>query len=182
MKWPALICLVVAGPVAAEPDSGYYDTVDQSTSQTMRDSLHEIIDDHTRFPYTSTATDTWDVLEIADEDQNNSNNIITVYRNVSYVKQGGGNDFYNREHTWPKSYGYPKDRLSNYPYTDMHALFLADSGYNSSRSNHPYNYCDAQCPEKVTESNNGRGGIGGSYPGDSSWRIESCTPNLGQVA
>ena len=144
----------------------------------MRDSLHEIIDDHTRFPYTSTATDTWDVLEIADENQDDPNNIITIYRNATYAKEGGGNDFYNREHTWPKSYGYPKDRVGNYPYTDMHALFLADSGYNSSRGNHPYNYCDAQCPEKPTESNNGRGGVGGSYPGDSSWRMGSNTDGV----
>ena len=82
-----LLCSVfVTGQVAAEPEPGYYFRVDKSSQQAMRDSLHEIIDDHTRFPYTSTATDTWDVLEIADEDQDNSNNIITVYRNVSYVK------------------------------------------------------------------------------------------------
>ena len=60
---------VTADQVTVDPESGYQDTVDQSGPQDMRDSLHEIIDDHTRIPYTSIATDTWDVLEIADENQ-----------------------------------------------------------------------------------------------------------------
>lgn len=171
-----LLCSAfVAGQVAAEPDSGYYDTADQSSSQAMRDSLHEIIDDHTRFPYTSSATDTWDVLEVADENQDDSNQIMTIYRNATYTKQGGGNDFYNRKHTWPKSYGFPDDFSGNYPYTDMHHLFLADSGYNSSRSNKPYDNCDPSCLEKATETNNDRGGVGGAYPGDSSWTDGSYT-------
>jgi hypothetical protein len=84
---------------------------------TMRDSLHEIIDDHTRFPYTSTATDTWDVLEIADENQDNYNNVITIYRNATYTKEGRGNDFYNREHTWPNSYGFPDKQLHSFSYS-----------------------------------------------------------------
>ena len=135
----------------------------------MRDSLHEIIDDHTRIPYTSSATDTWDVLEIADENQDVPNNIITIYRNATYLKVTGGNDFYNREHTWPNSYGFPDNFSGNYPYTDMHHLFLADIGYNYSRSNKPFDTCDTNCLEKVTETNNDRGGAGGGYPGDSSW-------------
>ena len=160
--------------LAQEPD-GYYKGANQTSSETLRNSLHQIIDDHTKIPYTSTATDTWDVLEIADEDQDNPGNIITIYRNSSYPKQGGGNDFYNREHTWPVSYGVDRELVSNYPYSDMHALFLADSGYNSSRSNHPYNDCDATCAEKTTEQNNSRGGQGGPYPGDSNWRTGSNT-------
>ena len=34
------------------------------------------------------------------------------------LKAGGGNTDYNREHTWPSSYGFPNDNASNYPYTD----------------------------------------------------------------
>ena len=123
---------IVSSSVGAE--TAYYDTVDNSTPQSLRDSLHEIIDDHTRFPYTSGTTDTWDILEIADENQDNANNIITIYRNATYLKVHGGNDFYNREHTWPKSYGFPDNGASlNYPYTDMHHLFLADVDYNFNK-------------------------------------------------
>ena len=162
--------LFVVHPAMADPDPGYYDNVDTSTSQTLRASLHEIIDDHTRFPYTSSETDTWDVLEIADEDRQNPSNIVSIYRNASFLKRGGGNDFYNREHTWPRSYGFPDNGPQlNYPFTDMHHLFLADSDYNFYRSNMPYDNCDASCWEYETVTNDDRGGAGGGYPGDSNW-------------
>ncbi len=155
---------------------GYYDTVDESSPGAMRDSLHEIIDDHQRFPYTSFDTDTWDILEIADEHQENEGQVITLYRNAGFPMQGGGNDFYNREHTWPRSYGFPdNDSSLNYPFTDTHALFISDVDYNFARSNHPFGYCDASCAEFITDSNNGRGGVGGGYPGDSNWQTGEFT-------
>ena len=153
-----LIALSLQSTMAAVP-AGYYDQANQANATTLKNSLHEIIDDHQRFPYTSTSTDTWDILEIADQDQNNASNVIDVYKNASYVKVGGGNTNYNREHSWPKSYGFPNDGSDNYAYTDTHHLFISDSGYNSSRSNKPYANCDTACTEKITLLNNGRGGI-----------------------
>ena len=148
----------------------YYAGVDKSSPQAMRDSLHAIIDDHTRFPYTSDATDTWDVLEIADENPDSPENIITIYRNATFPKKHGGNDFYNREHSWPKSYGFPDNGASlNYPYTDMHHLFLSDVDYNFYRSNKPYDNCRSVCIGYATTANNDRGGVGGAYPADSNW-------------
>lgn len=159
--------------------AGYYNSANTSSPAALRSSLHEIIDDHQRFPYTSSATDTWDILEAADTDPTNSNNVITIYKNASYAKVGGGNTNYNREHSWPKSYGFPNDGSSNYPYTDAHHLFIADSSYNSSRSNKPYANCDSSCSEKVTLSNAGRGGsaaesnfTGGSFQ-DGTWQTWS---------
>jgi len=158
------------GSAIAQPAADYYASADTSSAAALRKSLHEIIDDHRRFPYTSSATDTWDVLEIADEDQDKSGHIITIYRNASFDRQGGGNNLYNREHTWPKSYGFPDNGPDlNYPYTDMHHLFLADTDYNYSRSNKPYDNCDVNCQEEVTQTNNQRGGLLSGYPGDSSW-------------
>ena len=179
--WPALVLLLVTFGVSAQPAPGYYDTADDSTSTALRQSLHEIIDDHVRYPYTDTSTDTWDILEIADENQDNPGEVITVYRNASYAKAGGGNSFYNREHSWPKSYGFPVLNDDNYPWTDAHHLFIADSGYNSSRSNKPFNLCGSSCSEKVTDVNNGRGGQGGGYPGDSNWTTGSFTAGIWEV-
>ena len=51
-----LLCAFFS-PVRAEMQ--YYGMVDDSSPQALRDSLHEIIDDHKRFPYTSSSTDTW---------------------------------------------------------------------------------------------------------------------------
>lgn len=168
---------VVVGAVAtaalAQPPAAYYADVDASSASTLRATLHPVIDDHLRFAYTSTATDTWDILELADEDPNDVGAILDVYKNASYVKAGGGNDSYNREHSWPNSYGFPNDGATNYPYTDCHALFLSDSGYNSSRGNNPYRSCTSGCSELTTEANNGQGGGSGTYPGNSNWRTGS---------
>ena len=171
-----LIAVAFFGPPSsAQAPAGYYDSVDTSSSAALRTTLHEVIDDHVRFPYTSSSTDTWNILEIADEDPGNAQNILDVYRNATYPKAGGGNSFYNREHSWPKSYGFPNDGSTNYPYTDCHHLFLCDSGYNSSRSNKPYRTCDPTCSEKVTDFNFGQGGGSGFYPGNSNWTSGSQT-------
>ena len=165
-----LLTLAACSSTGADPPADYYDSVDTTNAANLRATLHEIIDDHTRIPYTAAGTDTWDVLEAADEDPDNPGNILDLYRNTSLSKQGGGNSFYNREHSWPKSYGFPDNVVSNYPYTDCHALFLCDDGYNSSRSNLIYRFCSASCNEKPTEENNGAGGGTGTYPGNSNWR------------
>lgn len=159
--------------VNADPSATYYDSVDARSATALRSTLHDVIDDHTRFPYTSSATDTWDIVDEADEDPNNSSNVLDIYKNASYTKEGGGNSNYNREHSWPKSYGFPNDGSTNYPYTDCHHLFVANSSYNSSRSNLPYRECDSGCTEKTTEVNNSQGGGSGTYLGNSNWRTGS---------
>ncbi len=171
--------LIFAGASAlAQPPTGYYDAADDSSPEALTASLHEIIDDHLCFPYTSSDNaDTWDIVNAADEDALNPGNILDIYRNASYPKISGGTGAYNREHSWPKSYGFPNGSSSqiscgsNYPYNDVHHLFASDAGYNSSRSNNPYRDCDASCAEKETLETNGRGGGTGVYPGKSNWRL-----------
>lgn len=157
-----------AGAPAAPPP-GYYDTVNTTTPALLRATLHAVIDDHTRFPYTSSSTDTWDILEDADENPANSSAILDLYRNRSYAKFGGGTGPYNREHTWPNSYGFPDDGPGNYPYTDCHHLFLCDVGYNSDRANKPFGACSVGATERVTDFNDGEGGGSGVFPGNSNW-------------
>jgi endonuclease I len=155
---------------AAQAPPGYYASANTSSAAALRASLHLIIDDHVKYPYSSTsATDTWNILELADEDPAAASNVLDVYRNASYPKFGAGNPNYDREHTWPNSYGFPIDGASNYPYSDCHGLYLADGGYNSSRGNKPYRPCPSGCIEKVTEVNGGTGGGSGVYPGHSNW-------------
>ncbi len=149
--------------------AGYYDTVDTSTPAAMRSSLHAIIDDGIKIPYTSTSTDTWDVEETACQDPNHSNQVLDLYLNAVYPKYGGGNNYYDREHSWPKSYGFPNDGSTNYPYTDCHHLFLANSGYNSSRGNKPFGTAGASGTERTTLYYDGVGGGSGVYPGWSNW-------------
>ena len=153
----------------ANPGNPYYTGVNTSSASALRTSLHQIIDDSSKVPYTASTTDTWDVLNQADQDPLNSGRILDIYKNASYPKYSGGNNDYNREHTWPNSLGFPNDGSTNYAYTDVHMLMLADIGYNSARGNKIYDNCTSACTEYPTQSYNGQGGGSGVYPGNSNW-------------
>ncbi len=146
--------------------SDYYGSVDDGSQAGLRSTLHDAIKDHIRHEYTTGGTDTWDILYEADEDPGNASNALTVYKNSS-VPRGDGS--LNREHTWPKSFGFPDEALSNSPFTDCHMLMLADGPYNTARSNRAFGTCSLACAEYVTDVNNGVGGGSGVYPGNSDW-------------
>lgn len=157
----------------------YYATVDDTSPAGLRQTLHEVIDDHDRTPFSS--DDSWEILELADEDPNDPARILDAYKNASYLKVDTARP-YEREHAWPQSYGFPTDSgTSTYPRSDYHGILLADEGYNSSRQNLPYDTCSPACAEQPTESNNGQGGSGGGYPGDSNWRTGSGTTGTWEV-
>ena len=171
---------VAAFTVASSGSTGYYSRVNTSSASQLRCSLHETIKGHTAYPYSATTTDTWDILEIADEDPNNAGRILDAYRNRSYIKgserAGTGTGItYNREHTWPNSLGFGSatgDKGLPYaPYTDTHMLYLTDTTYNADRGNKPYANCalSGGCGERATEANAGFGGGSGVYPGNSNW-------------
>lgn len=155
---------IVVSAVGAPPD--YYDSVDSSDPSALRRTLHEVIDDHTRIVFSSTRLDTFDVLEVIDQDPDDPNRIWEIYGNASMPKNRRD---YNREHTWPTSYGFPDDNQTNYPFSDLNALFLSDSSLNSARGNQPYRSCNSTCDELATVANQGRGGGVGTYPGNSNW-------------
>lgn len=159
-------------------DGDYYAHVNTSSPGQLRCSLHQTIDGHTVYPYSSSSgTSTWTILEIADEDPANPGRVLDAYRNHSYAKgsdrAGAGTGLkYNREHSWPNSLGFSSTSgdkgLPYAPYTDTHMLYLTDAAYNSDRGNKPYANCPASsnCGARATEANNGQGGGGA---GDSNW-------------
>lgn len=164
----------------ASATSGYWSKVNTSSASQLRCSLHATIRNHTVYPYSASTTDTWDVLEIADEDPASGTRILDVYRNRSYLKgserAGTGTGLtYNREHTWPNSLGFGSATgdlgYPNAPYTDLHMLYLSDTTYNADRGNKPYADCTLSggCGERATEANAGAGGGSGLYPGNSNW-------------
>ncbi|GAB4173904.1 MAG: hypothetical protein Kow0020_09240 [Wenzhouxiangellaceae bacterium] len=166
------------------PVGDYYAGVDASSPADLRQTLHAAIDDHQWYPYSAASTDTWDILELADEAPGDPNGVLTLYRNAIYPKAGGGNSFYNREHTWPRSYGLGDTGApQNVSATDAHNLRLSDIGYNSDRGNKPFAWCDPaldpDCSERATVFNNGVGGNGGPYPGDSNWVTLATDGNQG---
>jgi endonuclease I len=166
--------------VASGGGGGYYAHVNTSSASQLRCSLHETIKGHTVYPYSGGTTNTWSILEIADEDPNNAGRILDAYRNRSYLKvtdrAGSGSGLkYNREHTWPNSLGFGSATgnlgLPYAPYTDTHMLYLTDATWNADRGNKPFADCTlaSGCGERITEANAGYGGGSGVYPGNSNW-------------
>jgi endonuclease I len=178
----AFVIGVLTEPVFAQIPTNYYSTVDTANAQDLRRTLHDVIDDHRRFPYTASSTDTWDILESADQDPNNQNRVLDIYRNASFNKVNAGNPNYQREHSWPKSYGFPHNLSGNYPYTDCHHLFVAYGSYNGSRGNKPYGSANvSNVTEKPTDNNNNEGGGTGTYPGNSNWTYGSSSSGRWEV-
>jgi endonuclease I len=151
------------------PIGDYYATADDSNATTLRNSLHEIIDDHISFPYSASSTDTWDILSFADEDPTDPTKVWMIYKNNSYTYSGGGQKPYNREHTWPQSYGFSSGALGsdNAARTDAHHLMMSDVTYNGNRGNLYFDNCSSGCTEDVTTFNHGQGGPGISNKYDS---------------
>lgn len=158
-----------AGATNRRREEDYWLGVAGTDSASLRVAIHNRMDDHQRHNYSDSVTDTWDILEAADEHPGNSSQILALYPNIAYTKFGGGTGPYNREHTWPQSMGFPDDGVTNSPRTDCHHLFLDDVDTNAARGSRPYGTCSSGCTEMPTVANNGVGGVGGGYPGDSNW-------------
>ncbi|HJU38863.1 MAG TPA: pre-peptidase C-terminal domain-containing protein, partial [Tahibacter sp.] len=153
-------------------DDPYYDGVDTTSAARLRSTLHAIIAHSVKIPYTASATDVWNVLDDADEDPLVPGNILDIYKNASYAKAAAGNDFYNREHTWPKSLGFPDDGDANYPHTDTHMLMASDIAYNEARGNLPFGTCTSGSTLYATLAYFGQGGSGhGNYRCNGYWQV-----------
>ena len=98
---------------------------------TLKQALHNIIDDHIGLSY----AEVWDALRYTDEDPNNKDNVILLYTGVSKSKyeNGGNQDDWNREHVWAKSHGgFGETKPAG---TDLHHLRPTNSQVNSTRGN-----------------------------------------------
>ena len=146
----------------------FYAGVDASSQAALRTTVHAALHTHLRFPYTASTTDTWDILNLAEQDPVDSGSILDIYKNRIYTKITGGTGLYNREHSWPNSYGFNNDETAS-EYTDCHHLFASDTDYNSNRGNQPFGTTSASRVENATDLNYGFGGGSGVYPGNSNW-------------
>lgn len=109
----------------------YYAGALGKTGSALKAALNEIIDDHTTLSYSTV----WDALKDTDQDPNNPNNVILLYKQTSQAKNtnGGGADEWNREHVWAKSHG--DFGTAQGPGTDVHHLRPTDVTVNSARGN-----------------------------------------------
>jgi endonuclease I len=120
----------------------YYRNAIGKTGSELKAALHEIIDEHKSYPYSSSEIDTWDILKITDRDPNNTDNVILFYtgRSVNANQEYNEGKGWNREHIWSKSRG----QFGNDPGagTDVHALRPCDIRVNSAKNNRWFAECN----------------------------------------
>jgi len=119
------------GSMSAQIPAGYYDAASGLNGTALKSALHDIIDDHNEINYEAVKF----ALQVLDEDPENSDNILLIYKGISIPKSDFdiGNDGWNREHLWPQSHG--DFGTNNGPGTDVHVLRPADVTVNTSRGN-----------------------------------------------
>jgi len=121
-------------------EATYYITANAAETAGLRAAITtDISANHKQLTY----SEAWAALTYSDEDPANSNNIILLYsgRSIAKADNGSGSassnqNFWNREHTWAKSHGFPES--SQLGYTDIHHLRPADVSMNSDRGNRDF--------------------------------------------
>ena len=129
--------------------TGYYSSAENKSDQSLRSALHNIIDDHTAYSYTSSSTDTWDILKESDADPNNANNVLLVYtrESVNGTQEYASGSGWNREHVWAKSRG--DFGTATVAGTDVHNLRASNINVNSTRSNYNFDDCTSSSCENT---------------------------------
>jgi endonuclease I len=129
-------------PFDAPP--GYYDSVEGLTGADLHEGLHEIVDGdpssggplhHIRRAY----SELYEFLPVTDGPTPMPDHpalMLLLYSNRLIVPESD----WQREHSWPSSYGFPEDSACNFPFTDLHHIF-PEQEYNQSRSNRPFDDC-----------------------------------------
>ena len=89
-------------------NGSYYASISSNLTEgmngTLRSALTTLILPKDWYTYSGSKAGTLGlILQSADEDPRNSNNMVLLYTRESIVKQASSNDAWNREHVWPRS-------------------------------------------------------------------------------
>ena len=128
--------IYILEPYAFEIDMEYYEEAINLNGQALRVALNNILHDgFINLLY----GDARYILDEADMDPNNPNNLILVYLGDSVSSYWDGGLTWNREHVWPQSrlgvyVGYGEDDFPSKA-TDLHNLKPSDPDENAVRSN-----------------------------------------------
>ena len=120
-------------PQPAYHPTAYYSSTQNLEGQALKSALNTLIKGHQTYSYSPC---TWVMLEQADEDPTNANNVIGFYTRRAIAKSNrdqGGNtpNAWNREHIWPKSHGLSSK--NQHAHNDGHHLRATDKSVNADR-------------------------------------------------
>src|SRR5690606_24496274 len=139
---------------------GYYDSLDNLADVSLRQALQDIVTDP-NVVRAQTYADVIDILKVADQNPENSNEVWLVYlkqrrAKLDYQLTSVSTGKWNREHTFPTSragyYSIADDEVADgkdifwattadslrHGNSDAHALRAVDGPENSSRGNQHY--------------------------------------------
>lgn len=139
--------------------NNYYMNAKGMTGDSLEDALRTIITS-THKKQTS-YEDLKTVLQAADRDPNNPNNVITIYSQQSVKGAWDGGATWNREHVWPNSKGVGETG----PGADAHHLRPEDPNVNSTRNNYKIDYVTSSSKKQIYFNGSTPTGcyIGGGY-------------------
>lgn len=152
----AILLTLLAGGASADPydpPANYYNGV-TGTGAALKSSLRTALGvGYIRRDYGEARY----ALPVTDRDPNNPNNVVLVYNSQIVPSTWDSGVTWNREHTWPESYG--NTSTSAPQYSDLHMLRPCNPGVNSGRGNEPYGLDNASQwdPTMVGSTNQYRG-------------------------
>ncbi|MEO0629818.1 MAG: endonuclease, partial [Planctomycetota bacterium] len=126
-----LMVVLLSGCAAgahADPPEGFYDGITGTDGPTIFSQLTTLTNQAIFRSYDEARN----ILQVTDEDPNNTDNIILVYNGASITSTWTSGQTWNREHCWPRSLGVGTSGSDN---SDLHMLRPCNPGINSSRGN-----------------------------------------------
>ena len=120
--------------------TGYYDSAEGKEGNDLKQALYDIIKNHNEQSY----GDARYILDEADQDPDNSNNVRTIYAPISVNGTWDSGVTWNREHVWSKSRGITMASDDNDTYgagSDLHNLRACVPEINSDKSNRWFAEC-----------------------------------------
>lgn len=115
-----------------DPFNGYYNPVVGLSGTTLKNALHDLIDNNTYANYDNAKTFLFQTLD------NNGGVVRCVYTGQDYTISSSynGSTTPNTEHTYAQSwFGTSEESIKK---ADVHHLFITNANVNSSRSNYPF--------------------------------------------
>lgn len=167
-KLSVCLCMMTVSVVAfAQIPSGYYDEATGLTGTVLKQTLHDLIDNHNvvkygdlvgYFPTTDIKSDgsVWDMYS---DCPGLTPAYVYYYNNKdecgNYKKEG---DCYNKEHSFPKSWFGGKVTPM---YTDLFHIYPTDGKVNGYRSNYPFGETDSPTITSTNGSKLGNSSVTG---------------------
>lgn len=126
----------------------FYSSAHHLKGKSLKTKLHQLTKNHKVFSY----KEVYSILPKTDQDPFDTSNVILLYSartvNKNHRDRGGRyeykkhgytyQDSWNREHVWPKSFGFPNPKDT--AYTDLHHIRPADKSMNTRRNNRSFDY------------------------------------------